>query len=84
MEDTCVCCGEYIPEGQMVCYSCKELYYKNLNITPKRELIKNKLYAIIFILIGAVSILIDQDGTFFIFALMFGIPLFFAKENWIT
>lgn len=84
MEDTCVCCGEYVPEGQMVCYSCKELYYKNLNITPKRELIKNKLYAIIFILIGAVSILIDQDTTFFIFALMFGIPLFFAKDNWIT
>lgn len=35
MEDTCVCCGEYIPEGRMVCYSCEELSYKNLNMmTP--------------------------------------------------
>lgn len=21
-EDRCVCCGEYVPEGQMVCRSC--------------------------------------------------------------
>lgn len=95
MEDRCVCCGEYVPEGRMVCYSCEELSsYKNLNITPRRELIKNKmrqrsliknkLYALVLILIGVVPILIDQDGTFFIFALMIGLPLFFAKENWIT
>lgn len=50
----------------------------------RRSLIKNKLYALVLILIGVVPILIDQDGTFFIFALMFGVPLFFAKENWIT
>ena len=34
MEDTCVCCGKYIPEGRMVCYSCEELSCKNLNMTP--------------------------------------------------
>ena len=35
MEDTCVCCGKYIPEGRMVCYSCEELSYKKLNMmTP--------------------------------------------------
>lgn len=50
----------------------------------RRELIRNKLYSLVLILIGAVPILIDQDGTFFIFALMLGVPLFFAKENWIT
>jgi len=84
MEDTCVCCGKYIPEGRMVCYSCEELSsYKNLNITPRRELIRNKLYSLVLILIGVVPILIDQDGTFFIFSLMIGLPLFFAKENWI-
>ena len=49
----------------------------------QRSLIKNKLYAIIFILIGVVPILIDRDGTFFIFALTIGLPLFFSKENWI-
>lgn len=37
MGDTCVCCGEYVPEGRMVCYSCEKLSsYKNLNITPSR------------------------------------------------
>jgi hypothetical protein len=85
MEDICVCCGEYIPEGRMVCYSCEKLSsYKNLNITPRRELVRNKLYSLILILIGVVSILIDQDATFFIFALVLGLHLFFAKENWIT
>ncbi|HHW90769.1 MAG TPA: hypothetical protein GX745_07715 [Clostridiales bacterium] len=49
----------------------------------KKELLKNKLYALVLILIGLVSILIERDGTFFIFALMIGIPLFFAKDNWI-
>ena len=23
MEDTCVVCGEYVPEGRMVCYKCE-------------------------------------------------------------
>lgn len=50
----------------------------------QRSLIKNKLYALVLMLIGVVPILIDRDGTFFIFTLMLGLPLFFAKENWIT
>ena len=49
----------------------------------KKELLKNKLYALVLILIGLVLILIERDGTFFIFALTIGLPLFFAKENWI-
>jgi hypothetical protein len=50
----------------------------------KRELLKNKLYALLLVIIGALSVLIEYDVTFFIFTLMFGLPLFFAKENWIT
>ncbi len=50
----------------------------------RRELLKNKLYSIILIGIGALSVLIEYDGTFFILTLMLGLPLFFAKENWIT
>jgi hypothetical protein len=50
----------------------------------RRELLKNKLYSLILIGIGALSVLIEYDGTFFIFSLMLGVPLFFAKENWIT
>lgn len=50
----------------------------------KRELLKNKLYALLLVIIGALSVLIEYDVTFFIFTLMLGLPLFFAKENWIT
>lgn len=50
----------------------------------RRELLKNKLYSLILIGIGALSVLIEYDGTFFIFALMLGLHLFFAKDNWIT
>lgn len=43
----------------------------------------NKLMAIAFLILGYASVKIEGDGTFFIFSLMFAIPLFFAKENWI-
>jgi hypothetical protein len=33
MEDTCVCCGEYVPEGRMVCYSCEKLPYSAEQMT---------------------------------------------------
>ena len=50
----------------------------------KKELLKNKLYALLLVIIGVLSIPIEYDGTFFIFALMLGLHLFFAKDNWIT
>lgn len=49
----------------------------------KRKLIKNKIYSLLLIGIGVLSILIEYDATFFIFSLMLGVPIFFAKENWI-
>lgn len=49
----------------------------------KRELIKNKLYSAALISLGALSIPIEYDVTAFIFTLIMGLPLFFAKENWI-
>lgn len=33
--------------------------------------------------LGALSILIENDATAFIFFCLIGVPLFFAKENWI-
>jgi hypothetical protein len=50
----------------------------------KRELLKNKVYSLMLIVLGAFSIFIEYDATFFVFALLFGLPLFFSKENWIT
>lgn len=26
-EDRCVCCGEYVPEGRMVCQKCYDRYW---------------------------------------------------------
>lgn len=45
--------------------------------------LKNKLYAIALLLCGYIPVLIDGDGTAFVFLGMIAIPLFFAKENWI-
>ena len=49
----------------------------------KRELLKNKIYSLLFVGLGALSVLIEYDATFFVFSLMIGVPLFFAKENYI-
>lgn len=47
----------------------------------RRDLIKNKIYGIIFIVLGALTIPIEWDATFFLFALMVGILLFASGEN---
>lgn len=38
-------------------------------------------YGIIFIILGALTIPIEWDATFFLFALMVGIMLFASREN---
>lgn len=47
----------------------------------RRDLIKNKIYGIIFIVLGALTIPIEWDATFFLFALMILILLFVSREN---
>lgn len=48
----------------------------------KRDLIKNKIYSTLIMLIGYCSMLLaNGDGTAFIFTLIIGLPIFFAKEN---
>lgn len=49
----------------------------------RKDLIKNKIYGIIFIVLGALTIPIEWDATFFLFALMVGILLFASRENYI-
>ena len=45
--------------------------------------VKNKRMAVALILLGLCSIFIEMDITFFVFSLILGLPLFFAKENWV-
>ena len=47
----------------------------------RNYLIKNKIYGIIFIILGALTIPIEWDATFFLFALMVGVLLFVSREN---
>lgn len=48
------------------------------------NLIFNKLVALVLIGAGAFAVWMEGDGTFLIFALPIGVPMFFAKENWTT
>lgn len=48
-----------------------------------RELIMNKIFAVIFILFGAFTIpLCDWDGTFFLFT-VYWVCIYLLKKNWI-
>ena len=47
------------------------------------KLVKNKIHAVLFILLGALSVPVEWDATFFLFTLIMGGCLFFSKENWI-
>ena len=42
----------------------KQMIFKKGIKMWKKELLKNKLYALVLILIGLVPILIERDGTF--------------------
>lgn len=47
----------------------------------KRELLKNKIFGVLFIILGIISIwACDHDATFFVFALMLGIGLILDKK----
>ena len=54
---------------------------KEENIMRKNKLLKNKVCAAILVGLGALSIPIENDATAFLFFLMIGVPMFFAKEN---
>ena len=50
----------------------------------RRELLKNKLCAILFMGIGFMSRFVDGDDTFFIFSLLLGFAQFFSDQDLIT
>ena len=46
-------------------------------------MIKNKIYAIILLGIGAVSTALTNDATLLLLVSMFAVPMFFSKKEWI-
>ena len=47
----------------------------------KHELFRNKLYGSLLILVGLITLKLIGDITMLILALLFGLPVIFAKEN---
>lgn len=47
-----------------------------------RRTFKNKLVVVTLFVAGAMSAVLCDDGTFMLVALIFGLPLFLAKEDW--
>lgn len=51
----------------------------------KRELVKNKIYAVILILFGILTtFLLEGDATFLLLAVLMGAVIFVSKEPWIV
>jgi len=45
--DFCVCCGEPVPEGRMVCFSCESQPIQNTaHIPDKSALVLKKLFGL--------------------------------------
>lgn len=49
----------------------------------KRELLRNKLYALLLVGLSLPVLFIDGDATVLVIMLFFAVPMFFAKTNWI-
>ena len=49
----------------------------------KCKTFKNKICALLLISAGMLPLIVDKDGTFLLITLIFGLPLFFAKKNYI-
>lgn len=49
-----------------------------------KKTIKNKIVAMVFLIVGLLSVLIEGDITALVLFGIIAIPLFFAKENYIN
>ena len=47
----------------------------------KRELLRNKLYALLLVGLSLPVLFIDGDATVMVIMLFFAVPMFFAKTN---
>lgn len=51
-------------------------------ITYMLRTFKNKLFVAFMFIVGLALSKLCDDGTFMVFVLMFGIPLFITKKDW--
>ena len=57
---------------------------KQLTYNTKYDTRANKLVALVLFFLELLSAVLSSDITFFVFSLLISIPLFCAKQNWIT
>ena len=57
---------------------------KNCIVRYFERTYKNKLFAIALFAMGYSSMFLDGDCTFFVFMLIFALPLFFTSEKWVA
>ena len=43
---------------------------------------ENRLYAMMLMGIGALTMLVSKDATFLVFTMLLGIPMFISKRSW--
>lgn len=55
MDNTCVCCGAVIPEGQMICWACENGKGKSPERTNDMKETMNPLYAVVAAALGVLS-----------------------------
>lgn len=55
----------------------------NAFIKMMKRTYKNKLAALGLLGLGAVPVVMFNDGTFMLVAIIFGVPLFFSKHNFV-
>lgn len=46
-------------------------------------MIKNKIYALALLGLGAASLKLSNDATFLVMIALIAVPMFFSKEEWI-
>lgn len=51
-------------------------------IFGQRQLLQNKLGALVLIGIGALAAFIEDDATALVLFLFFAVPMFFSKKDW--
>ena len=47
------------------------------------ETLLNKLLALVLLVTGILSAILTKEGNALVLSLLIGVPLLFAKENWI-
>lgn len=56
--------------------------YLKMFIDYIRRTFKNKLCAILMLIVGMLTANVSGDSTFLILMLLIGVPLFFANKDW--